>query len=406
MDCLALLLKRAVNYVGQATRKPSRQLSALETLPPELILCIADFLSGPDILCLGLCSHQLLGTISKENPASFLSQSKHKSKFKTETLIRIARDDPDVFCCLRCAKLQRLADIKHPASTDRNRYHSCPDISREHYDDILGPLWMLLGSWAGGVLYNFRHGHLAAVMQNHFRGSTRTITAEMLQYTQVTTNSPGVRDSVVTELVSVEGRVCSRSQDQTQRRDEGSTSASTLVLQVQNWTLFHDRPAMDSVMGELRLTKICAHECVGDAVRAGGWDVDVDLQLHREGLVLENQCCRACGVEFRVSLHSCGADGRAVVVTKWVDLGSGLDIDDVKWKRVLSGSEKRYLVTASPGDVSRLFQDASRVSSRDSDPTERNRSFLMGEEYRRLLHERTGGLFFSSVPYHWRVQSK
>ncbi|KAL4906226.1 hypothetical protein BDW74DRAFT_151540 [Aspergillus multicolor] len=326
---------------------------------------------------------------------------------KTETLIRIARDNPDLFCCLRCAKLHPLADIKHPASTERDWRHPCLDIAREHLEDITQPLRMLFGShWAGGQ-YDFRHCHLVAAVKNHCHGGTLGVTAEALGYTQVTTSRTCVRDTEVTELFSIQGLVCSRSTsiDHLQTgEDAQATAMPALVLQIQNWMLFHNRPSMALVMGELRHMDICAHKIVSSAIQAGSLGVNGNLQLHSDGPTLVNQYCRACGVEFRVDLHGCGDDGKAVVVTKWVDLGAGLDIDDVKWRRALSYSRQRHQVTATPRDVARPLRDVSRHDSGDSDPTERNRSFLKGQEYQRLLHARTGGFYFTSVPYHWRAQ--
>lgn len=43
--------------------------------------------------------------------------------------------------------------------------------------------------------------------------------------------------------------------------------------------------------------------------------------------------CSACGVEFENPFHDCGKDGKAVIVTKWLDLGTGTDIKDPKWRK-------------------------------------------------------------------------
>ncbi|CBF83892.1 predicted protein [Aspergillus nidulans FGSC A4] len=102
----------------------------------------------------------------------------------------------------------------------------------------------------------------------------------------------------------------------------------------------------------------------------------------------------------------CGADRdpkTAVVVTKWAELGAGLDMDDPKWKRLTTEEHVhgRSTITTEPGTVLRLFRDASHDQGWESDPTERNESLLVMEKYRRHLHER-GGIFYSSVPGHWR----
>ncbi|KAL3468078.1 hypothetical protein BJX64DRAFT_246838, partial [Aspergillus heterothallicus] len=44
--------------------------------------------------------------------------------------------------------------------------------------------------------------------------------------------------------------------------------------------------------------------------------------------------CPVCGVEFQISIQNCGLQGKAVVVTRWMDLGAGLELNDPKWLRI------------------------------------------------------------------------
>ncbi|PYI17644.1 hypothetical protein BO99DRAFT_434360 [Aspergillus violaceofuscus CBS 115571] len=43
--------------------------------------------------------------------------------------------------------------------------------------------------------------------------------------------------------------------------------------------------------------------------------------------------CSLCEVEFQISLEDCGKDGKAVIITKWLDLGAVMDLEDPKWKK-------------------------------------------------------------------------
>ncbi|KAL4878475.1 hypothetical protein BJY04DRAFT_221197 [Aspergillus karnatakaensis] len=390
MSGLALLLKRILGRGWKPKRRPERQPSILETIPPELLLCITDFLDNPDPVCLALCSHWLLHVISKGDPTSLLSRYRPTSKLKAALLTRIARDMPDQFACLRCATLHPISDVQHPASTLLNMKHPCPDISKVSRGDFPLQLYMLFIGCSMFTQYDFRHGHLVVAMKNHLKGGTQGITVQSLAYTEV---MDGFSDPRVTELRSVEARVCALEPGQ-----EDGEVKSTLILQVQTWVLFHsgsDKGLVDSI---LDVTKICAHKRVGSVVRRRcGANLDVDL--HSEGLVLGQQCCSACGVEFRIDLRACQDKGRAVVVTKWVDLGAGFDLDDPKWRRALScpNWEERYQVTTAPGDVARMFHGAGSIGSLDSVLTERNRAYLIGEQYRRSLHRNTLP-FYSSVP--------
>lgn len=399
MDCLSSALRHVRRRIcNKNIPKLKRQPSILEKLPPELVFCITDFLDEPDIVCLALCSHHLLDVISKSNPFALFPRT--RSRLKAFVLTRIARDIPGMFCCHRCAKLQRLADVTHPASSQTDRHNPCPDIFKPGMDNVLGPLWMFFSVHCAGVtLYDFRHCHLSAAMKNHYHGSEHQegVTADSLAYTEVSCNQ--LLNPTVTTLLSVEGRVCPL--DET----GDGTSISTLVLQVQSWALFHDSLDMDTAMSGVRHVPICPHEQIRHVIADTASARACGLYFNNSELI-KHMCCWTCGVEFRLNVRRCGADRdpkTAVVVTKWAELGAGLDMEDPKWKR-LTTEEHAYggsSITTAPGTVSRLFRDASHDQGWESDPTERNESLLVMEEYRRLLHER-GGIFYSSVPGHWR----
>ncbi|PYH75679.1 hypothetical protein BO82DRAFT_259034, partial [Aspergillus uvarum CBS 121591] len=47
------------------------------------------------------------------------------------------------------------------------------------------------------------------------------------------------------------------------------------------------------------------------------------------------ECMRSslCEVEFQIFHEDCGQDGKAVIMTKWLDLGAGMNLEDPKWKK-------------------------------------------------------------------------
>jgi hypothetical protein len=87
-------------------------------------------------------------------------------------------------------------------------------------------------------------------------------------------------------------------------------------------------------------------------------------------------------------LRDCGGEGRAVVVTKWLDLGSGLTPDDPRLLALVS-RDFRGLVAdqavASSGLTRHRYQAAAVHGLQGNDIGERNYRYLAEREYRREL---------------------
>ncbi|KKK14777.1 hypothetical protein AOCH_004187 [Aspergillus ochraceoroseus] len=223
-------------------------------------------------------------------------------------------------------------------------------------------------------------------MKNHYHGHPHGRAVERLAYTEV---MDWKFYPATTTLLSVEGRVCSLDEER-----------STLVLQIQNWVLFHDDPDVNTVMSTLGNIWICRHNRLD--CNASGFDIRSAIQTRGFRLEKSNtfECmgCPICGIEFQFDLRDCGTDGKAVLVTKWLDLGAGLGFNDPKWKRIipdiLEYRERRQLITSS-GDIGRLFRDASCIEGQASNPTERNQSYLMGKRYRRLMSPKLGNMYWA-----------
>jgi hypothetical protein len=87
-------------------------------------------------------------------------------------------------------------------------------------------------------------------------------------------------------------------------------------------------------------------------------------------------------------LRDCGGEGRAVVVTKWLDLGSGLTPDD---HRLLALASRDFhglvadQAVASSGMTRHRYQAASGHEVQENDIRERNYRYLAEREYRREL---------------------
>ncbi|GKZ92702.1 hypothetical protein AnigIFM59636_005440 [Aspergillus niger] len=227
---------------------------------------------------------------------------------------------------------------------------------------------------------------------NYKCGGRYGINAESLAYTEVV-DYP--QQPAITTLLSVEGRVCTPA---------GARQIPSLVLQPQHWVLFHDLEMvsdndLDVLISVLAKLSVCnwlsaGRGKIGDviqsAIRQRGfcWD---------EASIAEGYMrCSHCGVEFQIALRDCGGDGKAVVITKWLDLGAGMDIEDPKWKKATFNSMiepiyERADAMSSTGEVRRLF---CGTSDQSSDLTPRNRSYLMARRYRWAMWRYSGSMYY------------
>ncbi|OBT66134.1 hypothetical protein VE03_05144 [Pseudogymnoascus sp. 23342-1-I1] len=58
---------------------------------------------------------------------------------------------------------------------------------------------------------------------------------------------------------------------------------------------------------------------------------DIATHENKQGIL----CCSYCPFEFRIDFKSYGNSGTAMFVTRWMDLGSGRDVHDPKWRNRL-----------------------------------------------------------------------
>ncbi|EZF25784.1 hypothetical protein H112_01977 [Trichophyton rubrum D6] len=58
------------------------------------------------------------------------------------------------------------------------------------------------------------------------------------------------------------------------------------------------------------------------AYRQRGVPVEPDIFIYR-----------ACGTDYQVKVRALDRNGLALVTTKWINLGDGLDPEDIRWKK-------------------------------------------------------------------------
>ncbi|XHF99278.1 hypothetical protein AWENTII_002783 [Aspergillus wentii] len=127
-------------------------------------------------------------------------------------------------------------------------------------------------------------------------------------------------------MVAVEPRIC-----------QTSTGEATFVLQVQSWVLFnypdpHRRKHRPDVWG-LDFVNVCVDVLLSD--------IKMTPLLHeflehhdltsKQKTVSSMFHCQTCNLDFQIEVRNYARDP-AVMVTRWIDLGQGLDATDPLWQ--------------------------------------------------------------------------
>jgi hypothetical protein len=269
-----------------------------------------------------------------------------------------------------------------PSWPDPN--HPCLDIGLCHggSENLLAHLL----SGRGGIpLYFFQHCHLIMAIQNHYNGHKHGLLPESLAYTEV-----NERESfpLVTQLISVEPRVCSL-----------GGGRSTLVFQVQKWVLYKYSADMIKAMSLEHDIRVCKHLCLDrNAKEYFAWfDSDSDITDEFKRLA-----CQVCGIEFQLALRDCGKKGKAIVVTKWVDLGAGLEWNDPTWTPITAYNSRYSGPDRSSRRTEQLFLYAMCLKEKVNFPiertTSRNHACLMEKRYRNSMVVRVDDTVYWSTP--------
>lgn len=316
------------------TQRPSQQHGALSQtrtcafleLPDELLLDIADLLGLSDLACLSLCSRDLNLKFARYRGPYHL----HDRVAKGDFLVRLIRDHPSLFCCYDGLRLHSISLVPSPALTGlKPPEDAWTCITFPNPDDLVKRPHHIHGRFSA---YNIAFQHIHLVMAG--RLPLRQLKGLELQELSITP----LRPSLTTTLLFVEARVV-----------EGQ-----LYLRVQQWVTFHSREL--SRAESMWDVAICAHI---------NWDVyhhrcttlvDVlrcKLCHDEDGPYSTPAHCRTCPQKLRCTICKTefqidkvdlpDSSERAMVLTKWINLGRGIDLSERRWQLHLS----RYVPRAS-----------------------------------------------------------
>ncbi|KAB8201506.1 hypothetical protein BDV34DRAFT_216281 [Aspergillus parasiticus] len=325
---------------------PSYRGRNLDHLPTELVYMIAGNLTSCDRVCLALCNNRLLSVLGN-GPQLAL-----ENEFRAIFLTRLSQDLPEHIYCHVCSVLHGRRHIPPPGPA------FWPSRCLANHKGLFNP-WSFPFSIPWSSLYRFEHIHLQLAMKRHHCGPEHGVSTDSLAYVEIQ-----LLQNSITTLVSFDVQI---------------VRASSLCLRIQTWMLGKELP---SKLVEEKW--ICAHISMGDhhifeIVRAA-WDAAMESSPGRPP-VLDTHRCVACGLDYQIDATTCGTAGIALIVTKWLDLGPGLDPTDVRWTRHLIGSLslRKHDMTTFNSDVRSQFERETVVPL--DDLTGRNRSLLEDSGY-------------------------
>ncbi|EAW10947.1 F-box domain protein [Aspergillus clavatus NRRL 1] len=352
---------------------PAQQVGSLEDLPLEILYLIAESLDPAAKACLSLCNHRLHGLFGQKHPFRIRTEAWHTLHTS------LARGHPSLIYCRLCAHVHRREDISPPGPA----WQTTASFPRHGTEPAMRGLQWCLAVHQTESLYQFNYMHVQLAMKRHACGPEHGIATADLAHVEVLT----VPSRRLTSLLSVEAEVCAAPRGQ-----------ASLCLRLQNWALLREPH-----VHRLPFMRICAHRNVHvphvSAVIQKGLEeyrwraFEARESGTRTGTGTETPSeppqtfhCPSCDTTYQVEVRTCGDDGVAVVVTKWLDLGAGLDPQDHDWTRHIFGDrlDRRAAMHALPEESVRTRFERSSAVSRE-DLTRRNSGLLEGRAYTRKM---------------------
>lgn len=186
---------------------------------------------------------------------------------------------------------------------------------------------MITGTnWRVASPYFSRFVHLQLAMRRNHYGPEYGIPADCLDYLQVSRPNHG---DGVTNFLSVEARICSQCE---------KSNGSSLRMRIQQWAIMPSSDTDFASLSEIVDMRICEHP------RNSKRDILISLcEVESFAAISSQQTtyqCPRCGVvlEFHFTDIEDRLAGktRALIITKWFDLGDGIDPKNSLWSTRVS----------------------------------------------------------------------
>lgn len=322
---LPIMHRSSATAILFTMNSPQRKNNTLLDLPPELLFQIAAFLSDITLKSLSLCNKRLHQLLKKhERLHSF-------TKFQSLLmLVRLERDLPQFFSCYICQKLHKydLSESFGLSGIARRKSSRLPC-------DYKGDNWKDEYRMGHGITQTFRshsdfnHSrnrlvfHQVKLAIRRFQyGTDYGISTDSLSYTQVRYYSHPLQVQSysirtihpdIPTLYSIQAQIC--------REPLGLLIRMQDILLFETWEdskLLPDKNPM-------RFYEICKHVSLTSKMSDLG-----NLRNGKESQFIYN--CPRCNTHCVLEILNQPNSTIALIMTRWVNLGSGLDEEDPLWK--------------------------------------------------------------------------
>lgn len=380
------LSSRTTSIISLDKSKPN----TLAGLPIELLLVIADFLTLDDVICLSLCSHMTFAKLARKRTVLLSRCFENKillpsARENIPLLLRLQRDQPKYFFCHVCYMLHKY--YNSPAfggsTLENNRCTLRCFPKWKHHNSLALEFKGLLSD----IKYELYFLHIQLATRSVSYGPQFGIDTEALSYTQVFE-----KRREITSLFSVDAEVCL---DRSKPKDDLFARAPPeFVLRTQqifssprrNHHLIYNDPLFCHSGDYFICTHIDHHpERLGRLIRR-------IVRSCRAGKKAPSSSwiCEWCKTSFCIEVCDYDIKMRALIITRWMNLGAGLSPDDPKWVRFReSGRYYRWSVKAEPTydrSNARILFEKSSTCPLDAFSFH-NLSYLKDQRYKKVMRK-------------------
>lgn len=371
------------------------QMTTLSDLLPELLLDICDFLPAVDLKCFSISNHRMyeLHRIYHRRLPTFTLTGDAKFSF----LLRLEKDMPEYVACYKCNKLHRYdgSESFGLSGVVENRTSTLPcEIKGSHPVRSDRSTMTLLTHYNFGHPRNrLSHLQLKLAMKRYYYGAKYGISTKSLSYTQihrypcavpnVYCNTAATPKKYMSALFSIEARICPEPLGLYIRMQD--------ILVCETWTDLRTQ----SIINHLGIYFLCHHHKY--------FHRELDYEKLKQSKEQAMHCyCGHCTTVSNIAIVERNFDSRiALLITKWMNLGPGLDHKDPLWQIRADGASTRPHKLEIPQYVNNACR---RFETQNGEPfyklAARNLSYLKKERYKK------GKPFVHYGPGFWYIPFK
>ena len=285
----------------------------------------------------------------------------HREQF----LSILALDLPSWFYCHSCSHLHPRDRIGPPGPLNQpSKQLLCFLTSSE------APLLLLMHVSGRFSYYSFTFHHLQLAMLRHYLGPDYGISTNELSFMQVDDFGGSERGGKITALLSVDAQVCAQ--------------PARLCLRLQTWAVLHTRD-QKLALEKSKCVCICRHLMTNNGemfqlIRSSLDEYSIKVEKPQRPNFHK---CRDCQFVFQLEVLDTVSDGLAVVITKWLDLGSGLTPMDPKWRFFAAAFQVGHQEGEQAGEAEKCMMDFEKEAGMVQKAlTTRNASYLIDQRYK------------------------